>query len=562
MAETNVDVIVIGAGIAGLVTANRAAQLGKRVLVLEKGSEDKYLCNSRYAYGTFHINYSDLEADEELLVARIDNATEGFARKDLARAVAKDGRRLMQWLKSENIDVVRLDGYQTNVLAPAWRKGFGLTWKDYGSDIALQRLGANFEKRQGRILRGTRARALKRVPSGIEIDTEGAGRLQVACVVIADGGFQANLDMIRSYGISPAPEKLLQRNGGTAVGDGIGLAQSLGGAITDAGMNNIYGHLHSRDAMNTTRLWPRPYMDEVAASGIVVDVTGRRVADEGLGGVWLSNAIARLPDPLATSIIFDQPIWDGPGRNHVQPPNPLLLEAGGTLHRADTLAELAAIAGIAPKALTETVAQYNAAFDAGALPRLSPPRTERNKPWPIRTAPYYAMPICVAITNCMGGIVVDGDGRVLDRSDRPIPGLYAAGATIGGLDGGPHAGYVGGPDQGHAGAARRGKNRGHVAPLIDLEADRLDHGAPLGDFRLQQLFKRLGRRAAGRIAGRGELVLDRRVGERRDGIGADLANDLRRRLGRSEQRLPRDHVVTRHAGFCDGWHLRGGRIPL
>jgi fumarate reductase flavoprotein subunit len=414
------------------------------VVVLEKGSEDKYLCNSRYAYGTFHINYSDLEADEESLVARIDNATEGFARKDLARAVARDGRRLMQWLKGENIDVVRLDGYQTNVLAPAWRKGFGLTWKDYGSDIALQRLGANFAKRQGRILRGTRARALKRVLSGIEIDTEGAGRLQATCVVIADGGFQANLDMIRSYGISPAPEKLLQRNGGTAVGDGIGLAQSLGGAITESGMNNIYGHLHSRDAMNTTRLWPRPYMDEVAASGIVVDGSGQRIADEGLGGVWLSNAIARLPDPLGTSIIFDQPIWDGPGRNHVQPPNPLLLEAGGTLHRADTLAELAEIASIAPKALGETVAQYNAALDAGALQRLSPPRTERNKPWPIRTAPYYAMPICVAITNCMGGIVVDGDGRVLDRSDKPVPGLYAAGSTVGGLDGGPHAGYVGG----------------------------------------------------------------------------------------------------------------------
>jgi predicted oxidoreductase len=44
----------------------------------------------------------------------------------------------------------------------------------------------------------------------------------------------------------------------------------------------------------------------------------------------------------------------------------------------------------------------------------------------------------------MGGIVVDSDGRVLDTSNKPIPGLYAAGSTVGGLDGGPHAGYVGG----------------------------------------------------------------------------------------------------------------------
>jgi fumarate reductase flavoprotein subunit len=444
MSQQDYDVIIIGAGIAGLVTANRAAQLGKHVAVLEKSTDEKYICNSRYAYGTIHINYSDLGQDEDVLMAKINAATEGVARKDLARAVAKDGRRLVQWLKSENVDVVKLDGYQTAVLAPAWRKGFGLTWKDYGSDIALQRLGANFEKRQGRILRGTRARGLKLVPGGVKVDTEGSGKLHAAFVVIADGGFQANLDMVRAFGISPAPEKLLQRNGGTAVGDGIKLAQSLGAAITESGMNNIYGHIHSRDAMRTDRLWPRSYMDEVAASGIVIDASGRRVADEGLGGIWLTNAIARSADPLGATIIFDQPIWDGPGRNHVQPPNPLMQEAGGTLHRADTLCELAALAGVPPKTLEETVAAYNAALDAGALQGLSPPRSTKNKPWPIRTPPYYALPICVAITNCMGGIVVDGDARVLDKNDKPIPGLFAAGSTVGGLDGGPHAGYVGG----------------------------------------------------------------------------------------------------------------------
>src|SRR5262252_4531918 len=119
MAKTDAqhDVIVIGAGIAGLVAANRAAQLGLRVVVLEKGEDQKYLCNSRYTYGTFHINYTDVGADEDVLVTR-------------------DGRRLMQWLRSEGIDLVDLGvGYQTNVLAPPWRTGSGLNWRGYSGDV-------------------------------------------------------------------------------------------------------------------------------------------------------------------------------------------------------------------------------------------------------------------------------------------------------------------------------------------------------------------------------------------------------------------------------------------
>ena len=436
----NFDVIVIGGGIAGLVAANRAAELGQRAVVLEKGTDEKYLCNSRYTYGTFHIHFSDVGADEDALYDKIESCTEGFARKDLARAVARHGRRLMQWLKGEGIELVNLGDYQTNVLAPPWRKGFGLTWQGFAGDVALQRLEANFRQRQGRILRGTRAHALQRGPAGFELDA-GTGRFGAAAVVIADGGFQANLDMVRAH-ITPAADKLLQRNGGTATGDGLRMAQALGAAVT--GLGNFYGHLHNRDAMHTDRLWPRPYADELAVSGIVIDAAGRRVADEGLGGVYLSNAVARLGDPLSTMVIFDQPIWQGPGRNHAQPPNPLMQEAGGTLHSADTIAELAEKAGVPPQQLQDTVDAYNAALDVGTLDKLSPPRTTQIKPWPIRTPPFYAMPICSAITNTMGGIVVNGDGAVLDTNDKPIAGLYAAGSTIGGLNGGPHAGYVGG----------------------------------------------------------------------------------------------------------------------
>jgi fumarate reductase flavoprotein subunit len=444
MAESEFDVAVIGGGIAGMVAANRAAELGKRVAVLEKSTEEQYICNSRITYGTFHINFTSPDAAEDELVRKVEDVTEGYARKDIARAVAKEGRRLMQWLRGQGIELNDLGQYHTHVLSPVQRSGAGLKWNGYAGDVALKRLEANFRSRQGRMLRGTRVTGLKPVADGIEIETAGGDKFKARAVVIADGGFQANTEMVREH-ISPAPDRVLQRHGGTAMGDGYRMAKALGAATTSE-MGNFYGHLHSREAMTDARLWPRPQADDLAAAGIVVDAQGQRVADEGYGGIYLSNAIARLPDPLGTTIVFDQAIWDGlPGRGHVQPPNPLVPETGGTLHQADTLAALAPMIGLAPATLESVVAAYNKALDEGSLQQLKPPRrADRYKPWPIKTAPFYAMPICTAITNTMGGIVVDGGARVLDTSGKPIPRLYAAGSTVGGLDGGPHSGYFGG----------------------------------------------------------------------------------------------------------------------
>src|SRR5262245_785889 len=170
MHDVDFDVVVIGGGIAGLVASNRAAQLGKRVAVLEKNAEDKYICNSRITYGTFHINFASPTADEEDLMRRIESCTEGYARKDLARTVARDSRRLMQWLTSEGIDLSNLGQYHTHVLSPVSRKGSGLKWENFAGDIALQRLGANLNKRGGQLLRGTRAKALKVVKDGIDVE--------------------------------------------------------------------------------------------------------------------------------------------------------------------------------------------------------------------------------------------------------------------------------------------------------------------------------------------------------------------------------------------------------
>ncbi len=82
---------------------------------------------------------------------------------------------------------------------------------------------------------------------------------------------------------------------------------------------------------------------------------------------------------------------------------------------------------------------------AGNLAALSPPRRDGGyDPVPIETPPFRAIPLAAGITVTMGGIAIDAAARVLRPDDTPIPGLYAAGSTAGGMEGGPRAGYVGG----------------------------------------------------------------------------------------------------------------------
>ncbi len=75
-----------------------------------------------------------------------------------------------------------------------------------------------------------------------------------------------------------------------------------------AGMERFYCHLLSIDAPKRERLWPYPYLDALVVAGILVGPDGRRFTDEGMGGVYATNAVAQLPDPLSAIVIFDREI--------------------------------------------------------------------------------------------------------------------------------------------------------------------------------------------------------------------------------------------------------------
>jgi fumarate reductase flavoprotein subunit len=453
------DVAVVGGGIAGLSAANCAAEMGCRVLVLEKGEDDRYVCNSRIATGVLNVAHHDPYSDPAVLRQAIDVDTERYAAPALADALAQTATRSMQFLKSEGARIINvpIHGNKRWVLAPPRTLAAGLDWQGRGPDVVLRALAANLERRGGTLMLGTRARSLRmdgRRCVGIAADRAGASlAIDAPAVLLADGGFQGSPDLVQRF-ISPKPDALTQRNAGSGQGDALRMAEAIGARLTDAGA--FYGHLLSRDSLTNPGLWPYPTMDTLAGGAIIVDRSGRRFIDEGLGGIAHANALARKDDPLCATAIFDQTIWDTTGRAELVPPNPALAQAGGTVISAPDLAALAGRIGVPADTLSATVAAYNRAVTAGEGDRLDPPRSsgrmfgesrsagKRVGVAPVLTPPFYAVPLAAGLTYTMGGIEIDAQARVIGREGEPIGGLYAAGSCTGGIEGGPLGGYVGG----------------------------------------------------------------------------------------------------------------------
>ena len=442
------DLISVGGGYAGLAAAARAAQLGLKAVVLERGSDELYACNSRVAGGVMHISYNDPASGPAVLAKAIHEITAGHAEAALVNAIADNAERAVKWLQSEGASFERLTtaGWRNWVLAPVRPPATHLEWRGIGADMALRTLEKNLRERGGVLHRNTPVVDLimeNGVCVGVRAqqggrDIEYRGR----AVVLGDGGFQANVAMTKQF-ISPAPQSLKQRNVQTGVGDGIRMARAAGAAISK--LDAFYGHVLSRDAMHNDKLWPYPQLDELAASGLVVNAKGQRITDEGMGGVYITNAMAREADPLGTSVVFDEAIWQGPGRAAGIPPNDTMVTMGGTLFKADSIAELAGKLSVDAVGLDATVRAYNAALASNTLGALHPARSAtRRKPMPVSTAPFYGAPACAGITYTMGGVRTNAHAQVLRTDGTVIAGLYAAGATTGGLEGGPAVGYAGG----------------------------------------------------------------------------------------------------------------------
>ena len=445
---SDTDIAIIGGGLAGLSAAVRAAELGARVAVLEQGGGEAYPCNSRYSGGIVHVAFRDLDLPADELVASLrqicpDDPDIDFG---LVELLARNMRRGIAWFASNaGARFVRAGpaAWEKWYLAPPRPAQTELVWLGRGPDLVLRRLREKLTERGGRFLTGHKISSVIRNDQGrFSLRTVAEdGAVEARAIIVADGGFQSNAALLRAH-VSQQPDRLLQRNAGTGTGAGLSLAESLGAQTR--GLSSFYGHLLARDAMTNPHLWPYPMLDPIATAGIVVGRDGRRFADEGKGGVYLANQLARTPNPLESFIVIDERIWTTLGTQHRIPVNPLLRDRGGLVFTAGTFEELARQAGI-DAGLADTVSDYNKAVLAGRSADLSPCRSPDSiKPHAIEISPFYAVPVCVGITATMGGLRVDSRMNVFGRDDRGIDGVFAAGGTVGGFEGGASAFYLGG----------------------------------------------------------------------------------------------------------------------
>lgn len=441
------DLIVIGGGIAGLTTAVRATELGLRPLVLEQGEGVDYPNNSRQSGGILHIGFKDPFREVPDLEQHIARLTAGEAKPELATALAEHGARLIAWLQSHGAKFMRFnpqEGYRWCMAPPRALKA-GIDWKERGPDLILRRLALELVERGGTLQLGARASELLLEQGrcvGVRGTCHGEEKIwRAPYCVLADGGFQANRTLFEKH-IGAGFDGVFQRGARTGRGDGLTMALAAGATLTEG--NRFYGHVLCSDAKHNDQVWPYPEVDALATAGIVIDATGKRFVDEGRSGVHLANELAASATTEKMFAIFDQTIWEGPGTSARIPANPLLERAGGTILRAETAADLAKQMGVPPEVFVETLDQYNEALAVGSLQTLPTPRSDKVTPMPIVRAPLMAIPICPGITYTMVGIDIDAHAQVLDANATPIPGLFAAGATTGGLEGGKDSAYIGG----------------------------------------------------------------------------------------------------------------------
>jgi tricarballylate dehydrogenase len=453
MEVTHFDVVVVGCGIAGLSAAATALQAGAKVALIERAPREERGGQTRWTEALLRMK-SETEVSDDFESHFATNAGHYLDPK-LVAETARDWDNWSPIVKTLSFTDPEVISTFAAAVGPTvgWLKTFGVKFDflptyfitacqprmaPIGGGLALvEALAGWCEQNGAHVYYQTTARSLIQDDDGaiVGVTCTGPGHksleLRAPAVVLACGGFEGNPEMLTHY-LGPRARYIrpVARGGYYNKGEGIRMALAAGAAAC-----GDYGSIHAEP------LDPRSGATEpvvlVFNYGILVNKQGQRFVDEAPATVDATyEAITRVildePDGIAYCILDsrldDVPNWRRSVRSD-QPP----VSAG-------SLPELAAKLGLEARALTATVEAYNAACPVGPFKPLeldglatAPGYAPIKSNWSraIDKPPFLAFPIICGNCFTFGGLKVDTNARVIDTDGGVIPGLYAAGETIG-----------------------------------------------------------------------------------------------------------------------------------
>lgn len=439
------DVIVIGSGLAGLTAAVSAREAGaERVLLVEKGP--LVGGHTIHASGSIAVMSPKRQAalgfkdSVDLWLEDARRAGGVISAAHLAH-IARESEGAVDWLESFGLLMTKTAYQAVGDLHPRSVTALGLAaGRRYV--IALHDVATTLGVQT---TLNTEAKAL--IPcdeQGLVGVTVLQGKttttLKAAGVVIATGGFSANVAQRLLYDDRLTPDIPTTANPhglywDGAQGDGLKLGVSIGG--TTVGMQNII-----LLPISGGRL-----LDYVGGD-IYVNNSGKRFVNEALPVYDISEAIMKQ-DGRSVWVVTDSVSRKGATLG--------MKLANGTVHRSDTVKDMAKGMGVDAKVLQTTLDEYNADVVTGVDRHFGKTVFAQT----IQTPPFYWGRETVGVHMTLGGLAVSIKAELLDANGNPIPGFWAAGETTGGIFGRGRPGgmslitcLVQGRDAGRAAAKR------------------------------------------------------------------------------------------------------------
>ena len=462
------DVVIVGAGGAGMTAAMTASDAGKSVIILESqamvGGNSVRSTGGMNAAKTVYQDENEFGEGagvEKMLKSAADNYADNEFITSLAATVAQ------QWADYQanpvgyfdSVELMELDtmvggkGINNPELVKTLVEGTApaIDWLDENG-MSLHNVaafgGASVKRihrpvnEEGKVVsvgaylvplmekacqdRGvefilnTTADTILTDANGQAVGVSGTDKdgntvtVNAKAVVLATGGFGANLDMVASY--KPELKGFMTTNAPGIQGQGIAMATAIGAATVD--MDQI--QIHPTVEANTAALITEGLRGDGA---ILVNANGERFTDEVSTRDKVSAAEIAQPGSFSW-LIVDQAMADA--SNVIQG----YITKGYTKQGA-TYEELAKEIEVDPATFAATMEKWNGCVEAKTDADFG--RTSFANP--LNTAPYYAIKVSAGVHHTMGGVVINSSTEVLKEDGSVIPGLFAAGEVTGGVHG-------------------------------------------------------------------------------------------------------------------------------